>query len=141
MTAIPALTLRELQRAELREAAQLLGRGMRDNPANVRAFGVSDTERRCRALTRFFVPVLRGLYRRDPTEPHWHLGPVAVDSHLQGQGSDNVRFYQRFGFTVVAEGEELSLALELSTKPCGPNGDARRRVSAFNAQHRCDRAA
>src|SRR6185436_5975080 len=62
--------------------------------------------------------------RRDPTETHWHLGPVAVDSHLQGQGigsamladfcarmdegrtlsyletdkSENVRFYQKFGF-------------------------------------------
>ena len=30
--------MRELQRAELKEAAQLLGRGMRDNPANVWAF-------------------------------------------------------------------------------------------------------
>jgi GNAT superfamily N-acetyltransferase len=61
--------------------------------------------------------------RRDPTDAHWHLGPVAVDSHLQGQGigsamlasfcarmddrgmlsyletdkSENVRFYQKFG--------------------------------------------
>ena len=24
--------------------------------------------------------------RRDPISPHWHLGPVAVDSHLQGKG-------------------------------------------------------
>ncbi|HTF33339.1 MAG TPA: GNAT family N-acetyltransferase [Myxococcota bacterium] len=24
--------------------------------------------------------------RRDPAEPHWHLGPVAVDPDLQGQG-------------------------------------------------------
>src|SRR6202022_3558424 len=63
----------------------------------------------------------------------WHLGPVAVDSHLQGRGvggimlaafsarmddcrtlayletdrSENVRFYQKFGFKVVAEAEVL----------------------------------
>ena len=24
--------------------------------------------------------------RRDLTRPHWHLGPVAVDPHLQGHG-------------------------------------------------------
>ena len=140
------LNIRELRRDELKSAAQLLGRGMCDNPANVRAFVIHDTELRRRALTRFFVPVLHGLYhrglilgafredslvgvcgmarprlcqptpleklkllpslvfgnpigaplrvwrwagewaRRDPAEQHWHLGPVAVDSHLQGQG-------------------------------------------------------
>src|SRR5215831_2439809 len=64
MTTLSSSSLRELQRAELKEAAQLLGRGMRDNPANVRAFGIRDADRRRRALTRFFVPVLRGLYRR-----------------------------------------------------------------------------
>ena len=37
---------------------------MCDNPANVRVFGIRDAERRCRALAQFFVPVLRGLYRR-----------------------------------------------------------------------------
>ncbi len=66
---------------------------------------------------------------RDPDEAHVHLGPVAVDVHLQGQGigslmmrehsrrldgacevgyletdkPDNVRFYERFGFEVVGE--------------------------------------
>ena len=66
---------------------------------------------------------------RDPAEPHVHLGPLAVDAHLQGQGigslimrehcsrldragelgyletdkAENVRFYQRFGFEVVGE--------------------------------------
>jgi ribosomal protein S18 acetylase RimI-like enzyme len=195
MTASLPLTLRELQRAELREATRLLGRGMCDNPANVRAFGVQDTNRRSWALTRFFVPVLHGLYerglilgafrddtlmgvcgmarpgrcqpslleklsvvpsvvfgnpvgtplrvlrwvgewsRRDPADRHWHLGPVAVDSHLRGQGiggtmlaefcarmddcgmlsyletdkSENVRFYQKFGFTVIAEAEVLGV--------------------------------
>jgi ribosomal protein S18 acetylase RimI-like enzyme len=66
---------------------------------------------------------------RDPAEPHVHLGPLAVDAHLQGQGigslimrehctrldragelgyletdkAENVRFYERFGFEVVGE--------------------------------------
>jgi ribosomal protein S18 acetylase RimI-like enzyme len=67
--------------------------------------------------------------KRDPHEPHVHLGPLAVDAHLQGQGigsaimaehcrrldgsgqigyletdkPENVRFYQRFSFEVVGE--------------------------------------
>jgi ribosomal protein S18 acetylase RimI-like enzyme len=67
--------------------------------------------------------------RHDPDEPHVHLGPLAVDAHLQGQGigslimdehcrqldgagelgyletdkRDNVRFYERFGFEVIGE--------------------------------------
>jgi ribosomal protein S18 acetylase RimI-like enzyme len=67
--------------------------------------------------------------KRDPDEPHVHLGPLAVDAHLQGQGIgslimrehcrrldaarelgyletdkfENVRFYERFGFAVVAQ--------------------------------------
>jgi ribosomal protein S18 acetylase RimI-like enzyme len=66
---------------------------------------------------------------RDPDEPHVHLGPLAVDAHLQGQGigslilgehcerldcarevgyletdkAENVRFYERFGYEVVGE--------------------------------------
>jgi GNAT superfamily N-acetyltransferase len=73
--------------------------------------------------------------RRDPKQPHWHLGPVAVDSHLRGQGiggamlsafcermnqermfsyletdkMENVGFYQRFGFTVTAESNVLGV--------------------------------
>jgi predicted N-acetyltransferase YhbS len=65
--------------------------------------------------------------KHDPDEPHVHLGPVAVDAHLQGQGigslmmqehcrrldaarevgyletdkRENVRFYERFGFEVT----------------------------------------
>jgi len=195
MAASLPLTLRELGRAELKDAARLLGRSMRDNPANVRAFAIQDGQRRCRALERFFVPVLHGLYRRglilgafrdvalvgvcgmarptlcqpslleklsvvpsilfgnpvgtplrvlrwasewarrDPIETHWHLGPVAVDSDLQGQGIgcamlanvcarvvdrktviyletdkfENVRFYQKFGFMVIAEAEVLGV--------------------------------
>jgi ribosomal protein S18 acetylase RimI-like enzyme len=66
---------------------------------------------------------------RDPAEVrHWHLGPIAADAHLQRQGigsvmmeefcrrvdeagdaayletdkDENVSFYMRFGFTIVA---------------------------------------
>ena len=67
--------------------------------------------------------------RQDPAEPHWHLGPVAVEPGLQGMGigsrmmeefarrmdrehalayletdkPQNVVFYERFGFEVVDE--------------------------------------
>ncbi len=199
------MTLRELRRAELGEAARLLGCGMCDNPANVRAFRITDTERRARALERFFVPVLGGLHqrgsiygafregslvgvcgmarpalcrptlletfgivpsmalgnpagtvlrvmawagewaRRDLTEPHWHLGPVAVDPQLQGQGIgtarltafcsrmdalsmlsyletdryENVRFYRKLGFDVVAEAEVLGVPNWFMSRPSG----------------------
>ena len=161
------LDIRKLRAREFEDAARLLGRAMCDNPINIRAFGMRNTDHRCHALARFFIPVLHGLYRRgfilggfrrdgivavcgvarpgrcrpplaeklrvlpavlfgnqigatlrvfrwigewarrDPSEPHWHLGPVAVDSHLQGHGigddcaalsyletdkSENVRF-------------------------------------------------
>ncbi len=200
-----SLMLRELQRVELEAAAQLLGRAMRDNPIEVRAFGKQDGERRCRALTRFFVPVLHGLHRRglvlgafcesalvgvcgmarpglcqptvmeklgvapsvlfgnplstiprvftwtgewarrDLLEPHWHLGPVAVESRLQGQGIgaamiddfcarmdrlqtlsyletdkfENTGFYQRFGFTVIAKAEVLKVPNWFMSRPPG----------------------
>jgi len=138
--------LRLLRCDELEEAAQLVGRGMRDNPSNMEVFPIPDGERRSTAMGRFFVPVLRGVYqrglvlgairtdrlvgicgmarpgfcqphviekikvlpaavignpvttpvrilswvgewaRRDPSEPHWHLGPVAVEPFFQGQG-------------------------------------------------------
>ena len=190
-----ALMLRLLRSKELEEAAQLVGRGMRDNPSNMRVFRIPDHERRSIAMGRFFMPVLRGLYqrglvlgailsnrlvgicgmarpgycqpdtiektrvfpaamignpitrplrilnwvgewaRRDPSEPHWHLGPVAVEPFLQGQGIGtamlnafcavvdgtdahayletdkhaNVRLYQRFGFTVVESAEILGV--------------------------------
>ena len=73
--------------------------------------------------------------QQDPDERHWHLGPVAVDAHLQGMGIGskllrvfsarmdaagedayletdkpiNVRLYERFGFEVVAEREVLGV--------------------------------
>lgn len=195
MNTICVSTIRELLYTEIREAARVLGRGMCNNPANLRAFGIRDTERRCCTLERFFTPVLQGLYHRglifgafrdsalvgvcgmarpglcqpkaleklrvvpsvalgnpigtplrvlrwaaewahrDPVEPHWHLGPVTVDSNHQGHGiggamltafcvlvdlcqtlsyletdkSENIRFYRKFGFTVVAEAEVLGV--------------------------------
>ena len=73
--------------------------------------------------------------KRDPEERHWHLGPIAVDAHLQGMGVGsklmevfcarvdtagedayletdkpaNVRFYERFGFEVIGEQEVLGV--------------------------------
>ena len=67
--------------------------------------------------------------RRQPPEPYWHVGPVAVDRHLQGRGigtalmeafcshvdeesalayletdkAANERFYQKFGFQTIDE--------------------------------------
>jgi len=69
----------------------------------------------------------------DLPEPHWHLGPVAVDAHLRGRGigtalmveycerldhlaavgyletdtAKNVAFYQKFGFEIVAKAAVL----------------------------------
>ena len=73
--------------------------------------------------------------RRDPGTPHSHLGPVAVDPLLHGQGvgsrllaayvggldvraetgyletdkPENVRLYRRFGFDVVAQADVLGV--------------------------------
>ncbi len=73
--------------------------------------------------------------RYDPKAAHWHLGPVAVDRHLQGKGvgsallrqfctrmdaeqsmayletdrAENVTFYKRFGFEVTAQDEILGV--------------------------------
>jgi hypothetical protein len=55
------LKIRELEPAELMEAAYLLSRGMRDNPNNLQAFG-PDSEHRKRALARMFRPVLQGAH-------------------------------------------------------------------------------
>jgi ribosomal protein S18 acetylase RimI-like enzyme len=199
-----AVSVRQLGRHDLEEAARLLGRGMRDNPVNARAFG-EDPERCAHALTRFFLPVLRGVYRRgivmgawrgdvllgvsaaappgkcqpgllekvsivpavawgnpgstvrrvlawtgawarrDPPEPHWHLGPVAVDAGRQGQGigsalltefcsrldgenarayletdkDENVHFYRKFGFDVIAQADVLGVPNWFMSRPPG----------------------
>lgn len=182
------ISICRLSVAEIPAASALLGRGMRDNPTHVRAFGNSP-ERRRRALAALFTPFMRrqavngivlgafiedelvgvaGLSlpgqcqpaladkirtlpallmassplslwrvyrwtrlwaRRDAnTPPHYHLGPLAIEPHWQGRGigsallerlcdqldqhralgyletdrQDNVRLYERFGFTSVA---------------------------------------
>jgi ribosomal protein S18 acetylase RimI-like enzyme len=67
--------------------------------------------------------------RHDPRERHWHIGPIGVVPELQGRGigsklmvkcceridsqkdasyletdrPENLPFYQRFGFKVIAE--------------------------------------
>ena len=64
MNTICVSTIRELLYTEIREAARVLGRGMCNNPANLRAFGIRNSERRCCTLERFFTPVLQGLYHR-----------------------------------------------------------------------------
>jgi len=182
------IEIRDLSSGETDTAAAVLGRGMRDNPLHVQAFG-ADPDARERALTHVFQGVLRqyvskgsvlGAFssgtivgvcamvkpgrcqpsggerlrllpeaisgaglggtvrllkwvgtwaRHDPREPHWHLGPVGVERHLQRQGiggsllrvfcqrmdafgamayletdkQENVAFYERFGFEVRAE--------------------------------------
>jgi GNAT superfamily N-acetyltransferase len=73
--------------------------------------------------------------KHDPSEPHWHLGPVAVDAHLQGRGIGsammveccvlidrehavgyletdkrvNVGFYEKFGFQILAKSTVLNV--------------------------------
>ena len=213
--AVSNLTVRELGHTELQPAAELLGRGMCDNPVNVRVFRVSDRDQRSQALVRFFASVMRSLYnrglilgafhgdslvgvcgvakpgacqpglldklrivpsaifgnplgtaprllrwegawaRRDPPEPHWHLGPVAVDPQFQGQGIGstmlvafcthvddcaalsyletdkfrNIRFYQKFGFTVLAEAKVMGVSNWFLSRP--PN---RRLPTTVNAE-------
>jgi hypothetical protein len=207
------VAVRELRPAEFREAARILGRGMSDNPANLQVFRMAEKQRRCRALTRFFEPVLQGLHKRgvvlgaylestmagvcgaarpglcqpsaleklrlapvavngnpicttmrmmkrtvdwasrDLQVPHWHLGPVAVDPPFQHRGIgsammacfctsidaagamayletdklENVSFYQRFRFLVIAEAEVLSVPNWFMSRAPG-NGPAPRPV-------------
>jgi ribosomal protein S18 acetylase RimI-like enzyme len=197
------VTLGQLRRTDLRPAAQILGRAMRDNPMHLRTFAIADAERRSRALERFFRPVLLGLDQRgliygaylddmlvgicgmarpgscqpaaleklrvlpavvfgnppgtalrvlnwtaawanrDPAEPHWHLGPVAIEPSVQRQGigsalltafcahmdahgsvayletdrQTNVHFYQKFGFVVVAEAGVLGVPNWFMSRP------------------------
>jgi len=79
---------------------------------------------------------LSGWAKNDPDEAHVHLGPLAVDAHLQGQGigslimhehcrrldaagdvgyletdkPENVAFYERFGFEVIGEEPVIGVA-------------------------------
>jgi len=84
-------------------------------------------------------------FRLDLQEPHFHLGPGATDTHLQGHGifsamlwdictrmdklgatayleTDklvNVRFYERFGFVTVQEGQVLGIPNWFMRRPAG----------------------
>jgi predicted N-acetyltransferase YhbS len=83
------------------------------------------------------------LAHRDLAEPRWHLGPVAVEPRLQGQGIgtalltaccsylndhamvsyletdkyENVCFYRKFGFDVIAEDEVLGVPTWRMSRP------------------------
>jgi len=100
---------------------------LRGVPALVRSGGVLRAWR--------VLDWMREWSRRDPETPHWHLGPVGVDRHLQGRGigtalleaftmrmdelgtaayletdrPENVPFYERFGFQVVTDGQVLGV--------------------------------
>jgi len=94
-------------------------------PRMIPAIGFSASTRAGRWLTTWG--------KHDLAEPHWHLGPVAVDAPLQGRGigtalmeeycarldhlgavgyletdkAKNVTFYEKFGFQTVAEAPVL----------------------------------
>ncbi|WP_336713142.1 GNAT family N-acetyltransferase [Arthrobacter sp. USHLN218] len=186
------IEVRELRRAELPAAVEVIARGMRDNPIHLAAYGTDPEQRlHCHArLIRALLtakpemqllgatrdgrlvavagvspaetcqPTPRQLLRMlpqltllgpraalrvrawtntwaayDPTESHVHLGPVAVDAHLQGSGIGtvllkehcrrldetqqasyletdkpaNVRFYDRFGFRTIGQAQVLGV--------------------------------
>jgi ribosomal protein S18 acetylase RimI-like enzyme len=83
--------------------------------------------------------------RHDPAEQHWHLGPIGVLPTRQGAGigsllmerfckevdacpatayletdlDKNVRFYEKFGFKVVAESEILGVTNRFMLRDSG----------------------
>lgn len=86
--------------------------------------------------------------RHDPKQPHWHLGPVGVLPERQGQGigsrllerfcehvdqlgeaghletgkPENLRFYERFGFSVTGETQLDDMPIWFMWRP--PRGEA-----------------
>ena len=106
--------------------------------------------------------------RRNPREPHYHFGPVAVDAHLQGRGigaqmltaftgrmdaarqaayletdkPENVRFYQRFGFEVTSEATILrtpQLVRVASSRPPTTSLSQQRHWRRLNGCRACAR--
>ncbi len=91
----------------------------------------------------------RAWARRDPAEQHWHLGPIGVLPDRQGAGigsalmqrfcrevdacrsmayletdlEKNVRFYEKFGFKVVATSDVLHVKNSYMVRPGGTEGD------------------
>lgn len=81
------------------------------------------------------MEMARAWDRMKPKEPHWHLGPVAVEPEMWGRGiaslmirrfcevidgvgalsyletdiPENVRLYKRFGFQTIGEGPVLGI--------------------------------
>ncbi|WP_308796359.1 GNAT family N-acetyltransferase [Agromyces silvae] len=189
-----------LDRADLDEAAALLGRGMADNPMHVAVYGRDEGHRaRCHtrlmrthlarskslrvevmtqagALTAVAASLPPGRCRpglatrlhlvgtattfglgtasrllawqqswatHDLTEPHVHLGPIAVDRHLRGRGMggllmlrhigrldsvgavgyletdrpEAVGFYRRYGYVVVGESAALGVRTWFMRRP------------------------
>lgn len=86
---------------------------------------------------------LGGWGKRDIAEPHVHLGPLAVDRHLQGKGIGtqillehtrrldeanaigyletdkdiNVRLYERFGYQVIGEADVIGVHCWFMRRP------------------------
>jgi ribosomal protein S18 acetylase RimI-like enzyme len=56
-------THRELEKAELKQAARVIGRGMNNNPLHIRIFGDDPTKRR-RRITRFYSRILPMIRRK-----------------------------------------------------------------------------
>jgi ribosomal protein S18 acetylase RimI-like enzyme len=99
------------------------------------SFGPATVVRMLRALG--------GWGKRDITEPHLHLGPLAVDRRLQGKGIGtqillehtrrldeanaigyletdkdiNVRLYERFGYQVIGEGDVIGVHCWFMRRP------------------------
>ena len=79
----------------------------------------------------------------DPDQAHSHLGPLAVDAHLQGRGigsklmgeyclrldarreagyletdkPENVHFYERYGYTVIAQADVIGVPNWFMARP------------------------
>lgn len=86
-----------------------------------------------------------GWRRMTPKEPHWHLGPIAVEPELWGQGigslmierfctrvdrlramayletdlPESVHLYERFGFSTVGEGPIIGVHNWFMVRPAG----------------------
>jgi hypothetical protein len=105
------MKIRELQPSEISEAANLLSRGMNDNPINVAAFG-SDAGRRQAALARFFRAALVADFcaRVDAA------GSIA---YLETDKKENVPFYEKFGFVVTTESSVLGVPNWFMTRKAG----------------------
>ena len=99
-----------------------------------------------KSLTPRVLMMSSMLRSQDPKEPHWHLAPIAVLPRLQGQGigsrllerfcehvdgrkmpayldtdrPESVRLYERFGFTVMGEGEVYGARLWRMWRPRPP---------------------